>query len=115
MTAWPASLPQETLRAGYLEDPVDTAIRSPMGYGPDKVRRRTTTAITMFTLTLRMTTAQVATLDAFYYDTIKVSGVVDWIHHRTRASARYRFLSPPQYSPYGGGFWAVVLNLELIP
>jgi len=115
MTAWPASLPQDTLKDGYREEPLDTAIRSGMSYGPDKVRRRTTTVIRRVTIPLRMTTAQVSALETFYYDTIQVSGVVDWINHRTRAAAEYRFLSPPTYQPYGAGWWAVVLSMEILP
>lgn len=115
MTAWPASLPQEPLLGGYQEIPQDTAIRSGMSYGPDKVRRRTTAVIRHITIRQRMTTAQVATLETFYYDTIQVSGVVDWIHHRTRAAAEYRFLAPPEYAPYGNGFWSVTMSLELLP
>ena len=115
MTAWPASLPQNVLLSGYTEEPLDTAIRSGMSYGPDKVRRRTTAAITKVQVQMRMTTAQVSALETFYYDTIQVSGVVDWIHHRTRAAAEYRFLSPPRFRPYGRGYWGVTLDLELLP
>lgn len=115
MTAWPATLPQDCLMAGYVEEPQDTAIRSAMSYGPDKVRRRTTAVITRIQIPMRMSTAQVALLDTFYYDTIQVTGVVDWIHHRTRASAQYRFLAPPKRQPYGGGYWAVLMDMELLP
>lgn len=115
MTAWPASLPQDSLRDGYREEPLDTAIRSGMSYGPDKVRRRTTTVIRRVSIPMRMTTAQVSDLETFYYDTIQVTGVVDWINHRTRAAAQYRFLGPPQYQPYGAGYWAVLLEMEILP
>ena len=115
MTAWPASLPQDALMSGYREESIDTAIRSGMSYGPDKVRRRTTAVIRQVVIPLRMTTAQVSTLETFYFDTIQVSGVVDWINHRTRAAAEYRFLAPPKYQPYGGGWWAVQLEMEILP
>lgn len=115
MTAWPASLPQDALMDGYLEEPLDTAIRSGMSYGPDKVRRRTTAVIRRVVIPLRMSTAQVSALETFYYTTIQVTGVVDWINHRTRAAAEYRFLRPPQYQPYGAGFWAVQLEMEILP
>lgn len=115
MTAWPASLPQDVLLGGYSEAPQDTAIRSAVSYGPDKVRRRTTAVITHVTMKLRLTTAQVATLETFYNDTIQIAGPVDWIHHRTRAAAAYRFLSPPTFVPYGAGYWSATLEMELLP
>jgi len=115
MTAWPSSLPQDSLRDGYREEPIDTAIRSGMSYGPDKVRRRTTTVIRRVSIPMRMTTTQVSDLETFYYETIQVAGVVDWINHRTRAAAQYRFLGPPQYQPYGAGYWAVLLEMEILP
>lgn len=115
MTAWPASLPQNALMGGYVEEPLDTAIRSGMSYGPDKVRRRTTAVIRRVVIPLRMTTAQVSALETFYYTTIQVSGVFDWVNHRTLAAAVYRFLRPPAYQPYGGGWWLVNLDLEILP
>ena len=62
-----------------------------------------------------MTTAQVSVLETFYYNTVQVSGIVYWINHRTRAAAEYRFMGPPKYQPYGGGWWAVLLDMEIMP
>lgn len=119
MSTWPASLPQAPLTTGYSETPRDNVIRSPMGYGPDKTRRRTTSKIVDIGMQLLMTSTQTATLDTFYYDTIAQVGVVDWVHHRLGGSAQYYFTAPPIYVPSSydaeadEDSWLVTLQMEI--
>lgn len=115
MSTWPSTLPQNCLLNNYQETPRDTAVRSAMGYGPDKVRRRTTAQIVDITMVFWMDDADIAALETFYYTTIQVSGTFDWIHQRTLAAAEYRFMAPPMYAPVGNGRHLVTLQLELLP
>jgi len=115
MTAWPSALPQTPLLAGFDQQEKDTAIRSSMSYGPDKVRRRTTTAIYTVQASIMLDTSEIPTLETFYRTTMQVSGTFTWINHVTGSAANYRFTGPPHYAALGGGRWLTALSLEIIP
>jgi len=115
MTAWLSTLPQNVNMNGYQEEPVDNTIRSSMSYGPDKIRRRTTSVIFNCVMPMVLTTAQTALLDTFYYTTLEQVGTFTWKNHRTQAAATYRFRSPPVYQTLGKGLWSTALQLELLP
>ena len=113
---WPASLPQVPNARGYSEAPPDSTIRTSMGYGPDKVRRRTTANARVFVAPLIVNKTQVATLDAFYLDTLG-GGVdeFDWVNPRTGSAATLRFQASPQYTNIGADEYSVTLSLEELP
>ncbi|MGV7235734.1 MAG: right-handed parallel beta-helix repeat-containing protein, partial [Nitrosomonadaceae bacterium] len=109
---WPASLPQYLRLQGYAQTRVNDTIRSTMGYGPDKVRRRTTATIENVQGTLVLTDAQLSTFLTYYDDTLTGgTETLRWINFQTNALAEYRFLTPPTYSNIGK-FWTVVMSLE---
>ena len=113
---WPTTLPQYLRLQGYAQTRVNDTIRSTMGYGPDKVRRRTTGTIENIQGTLVLTDAQLAILLNFYED-ILTSGSekLYWYNFQTgETEVAYRFLTPPTYSNIGK-FWTVVMSLELLP
>ena len=113
MTAWPGSLPSTPLNAGYVQTIKDTAIRSAMDQGPDKLRRRVTQDIRLIQMQFVMTTAQINTLRTFYNTTIQGTGRVDWTDDLTGEASEYRFVGPPIYSFLEAGEWLVSINFEV--
>jgi len=114
--AWPGTLPQTVLNAGYSETVPDTLLRSAMDTGPAKVRSRFTVGIPEFKYPEIMTTAQVATLDTFYKTTLGNGALpFTWVNARTGAAADFRFLKPPTYDAIGAGNYRVMLYLEILP
>jgi len=116
MTAWPASLPQSP-RAGSLQRVTrDNVIRSRVGYGPDRLRRRTATVEHRISFNMVMSRAQLATLDTFYETTTKGTGNIDWVDHLSSSSplpaAVYKFVGPPEVSHIEADNWLVGLILE---
>lgn len=115
MTTWPTSLPQDPLQRGFSQQQVDNSVRSQMGYGPDKLRRRTSAATKNVPMVIKVDQTQYAALETFYNTTIAVTGVVDWKDHITGAAAQYRFLKPPTYTPAEPGYWYASLEMEMLP
>lgn len=115
MATWPTGLPQRPLADGFAESPQSNVVRSDMDVGPAKMRRRYTAEVRVYSMGLLLTTAQVVTLETFYYTTLGCVDPFDWIDHRTNAAASYRFRSPPSYSVAGPGYWRTTLDLEVLP
>jgi len=115
---WPATLPQFFEAAGYRESAPSNMLKTPMATGPDKRRRRSTTAIRPISGQIDCTAAQVETLDQFFNTTLR-SGILSftWVHPRTQLPATFKFAKEPDYgSPRGGGaYYRVSLSLELQP
>jgi len=119
---WPPSLPQAPEPTGYVNIERGNVISSPMGYGPAKLRQRSTQALRDVTMHffLESTGSQdvndpMWTLDNFYTNTLERVLEFDWIDHRTGNPATYRFKAPPSISPYGTAlYWDVTLELEII-
>lgn len=116
MATWPSGLPQKPLAEGFAEQPQPNILRSDMDVGPAKMRKRYTSVIRVYGMELLLTTAQVATLETFYYTTLGCVDEFDWLDHRTGAAASYRFRSAPSYSLAGApGYWRTSLDLEALP
>ena len=116
MVTWPVTLPQDVLLEGYGEQPPDEIIRTPMETGPAKVRRRSTAGPRPVSATIDLTRDQVETLDDFYRNTLGGGALsFDWVHARTQAAAKFRFLSQPVYRPESQTSWLATLNLEILP
>ena len=115
MPTWPASLPGLNVE-GYGEEDVDAVVRTQMDAGPQFERLRYSAVPTRITDTLVLTTAQVATLMAFYRTTVS-RGVspFDWTHPRTGASVSMKIKSPPGISAAGGELWSVRVDFEILP
>lgn len=114
---WPASLPQ-SFSPGVQESAQDGVLRTEMDAGPAFVRRRYSAVATMFQGAMILTTAQVATLEAFYRTTLAGgSDTINWDHPRTGGSAELRFVSPPQYQAADAAkrYWRANLSLEILP
>lgn len=116
MASWPSSLPTAPLVAGYSEQRESGSIRTQIDAGPEFVRRRYSATVTRIGVQLRLTTAQVATLETFFSTTTgQGSAAFTWTHPRTGASVSMRFMEPPQISADGNGIWTAALALEILP
>jgi len=113
MTAWPGSLPQTPLVQGYVQSYKDTAIRSTMDQGPDKLRRRVTKPLRLVQMQFMMTLAQVQTLRTFYNTTIQGIGLVDMTDSLTGVTTNYRFVGPPSFNFVEANNWAVGITFEV--
>ncbi len=102
IAAWSATLPEFVLR-GAQETLTAQVIESSIAAGESKVRQRIRGQWRPFSLQIRCSQAQLAKFETFYTTTL-ASGVLPftWVHPRTRAAARFRFIGPaPQLSPLG--------------
>lgn len=115
MTDWPSTVPSDFLFDGYDESFSNLAIVTEMDAGPAKRRRRFTAGVKPFGGTMSMTTAQVASLETFYYDTIGVVAPFDITHPRLQTTVTARFTEPPQIAPRGPDRWTVTVKLERMP
>lgn len=115
MPTWPASLPAPLLNS-LKESPPENVIRTDMDKGPAKVRRRTTANIRPISFSLRLTPAQVDTMDDFYVtDTFSGADEFAYTHPRTGDSVTARFVQPPEYSELEGVLYNVNVSLEILP
>lgn len=109
-------LPQADTTAAY--DAAENAVRTSMESGVAKQRRRFTNVASPFKCTLKLTQAQVATLDDFVINTLQGVLPFDWVDFRTGAAATYRFTGKrPAYSYIQGQVnrWLATLELERMP
>lgn len=116
MVAWPSSLPAPALDT-LREKPPQNRIRTSMDKGPKKSRRRTTANVRPLAFTLKLTDAQLETLDTFFVTTTN-SGVTefDYTHPRTGDSVTAQFGDDPlEYAEKAGVIWDVPINLEILP
>lgn len=118
MPAWPGTLPDEPLLAGYGERPPATGLRTAMDAGPAKQRNRFTAGVRKFRFTLDLTRDQVAAFDTFFNVTLEGGTMAfTWIHPRTLAAVSFRFdaTKPPEYIPVSQQDWRIPLELEILP
>lgn len=116
MAAWPSGLPQIALGAEFEESADSALVRTQMDAGPAKVRRRYTAEVKRYRFTLILTTAEVATLETFFTDTIGLGSLpFDWLNQRTKATVSLRLVNRPSYREIAGGLWVTSLDLEYMP
>jgi len=114
MPTWPVSLPDYVLKEGFSEKLPANIIRSSMGVGPPKMRKRTTSGPRPLTVTQYMTASQVATFDTFYASTLSWGSLrFDWVSPRTQVAKELRFTTEPSYTPSGAGYM-VNMALEIM-
>lgn len=109
MAVWP-SLPISL--DSYSETIPDRVIRSSMEVGPQKIRRRSSTAVRKVAFKMMLTDAQVATFDAFF-DT-NDSLAFDFTDPRTSVLKRARFAGVSKYDR-DETMWTVTVELEYLP
>ena len=114
---WPADLPQDVLR-GYSFRFAALSVSSPTDQGPGKKRRRFTGNSRPFTVTARLTRAQVPVLETFWATTL-AGGVLpfEWRDPIDKSSRVFRFRGddPPAPRHEAGNEYRVELALDALP
>ena len=113
---WPSgSLPNAPL-LGWTEKPGKYTIRTETSAGPAKIRRRFTSAPSVFVLKMSMSEAQANTFMTFYSSSL-VSGVKTFdnlAHPRLGTSTDWRFLEEPTLLYREYDCYAVSMRLEAL-
>lgn len=110
MAVWPSTI--KVTRENYTETPPDRAMRSNMDIGPQKMRKRSSSAVRNVSLRLFLTDALLDTLDDFFTDNETL--VFTFTDPRTNTSKRARFTSPPVYG-LNQTMWDVSIKMEYLP
>lgn len=116
MATWPTTLPQELPEDSFSLSLPDNLIRTNMSYGPAKVRRRTTSNVTKVSGQLILSAIDLTAFQTFYVTTITYGAISFTFptHPITGVSCTMRFTEPPKYSPAGGEYTNVSLELEIL-
>lgn len=110
MVAWPNTIPVS--KDDYVEEPPNNTLRSEMGVGPAKVRRRTILNTRNVSFTLCLNSTDLSTFDSFYLSNDATA--FDFVNPRTNVTQRARFRSAPSYS-LDESRWRVNVELEILP
>jgi hypothetical protein len=114
MPTYPSTLPKFE-QGSFTESPRDTAVRTSMDAGPDFARQRYTRRTTDISGDLSLTTAQLTTLETFYYTTLRNGALsFDWVNQRTDAAAVYRFSGPLRIRALSGSDWLVSCSMVML-
>jgi len=111
--AWPASLPQRFLDAGYSEEPGDNVLRSEMDVGPPKSRRRSTVAPKRITARMVMTKTQFASWKTYHEDTL-ADGTIAFDLEDANGTTR-EFFTLSYSASLLDHYYVVTLQLEYTP
>ena len=115
---WPLSLPQK-VQKGFTESSGVTIIRTPVDYGPAKMRRRGKKPSTM-DVSFLMTTAQVSTFENFVNNSIYGTYRFGFPHPRLGTQVEVRLVPSGDSQLYtlgyaAPGYWNVSFQLEIMP
>ncbi len=117
--AWPASLPQGTLRADYDQGMGDGRRVSETDMGPGKVIRRSSAIASPLGAGMVMNAAQLATFETFVETTLS-GGTLPFSFPDPRDGestllVRFRPTEMPSWRAVGAGHYHVRLPLEILP
>lgn len=113
---WPAGLPQDVEIDGYEETSPANKLRTQMDAGPAKQRRRFTAGVRPLKVTMIMTRAQIATLDAFHDATLAGGALpFDFTHPRTLVTTTFSFVKEPMWRPLSATTWRAAMEWEILP
>lgn len=120
MPSWPDYLPQPVFDAISIGAPVGAVLRTEMGSGPAKQRRRFTAAPHPVALVFEPITAlNLAMFEAFYKTELGFGALeFEMPHPITDAVCRFRFVTsdtPWGVSPIGSDAYRLNVSLELLP
>ncbi len=112
MVAWPSQLKIE--RQNYRERPANNILRTGMGQGPDKIRRKSTSNPRPVNFTVFATLTEANTLRTFY-ETDTLGGVIqfDFTSLLTGVTHKARFLEEPEFVA-NETMWNISVSLELL-
>lgn len=110
---WPVSLPQAPLSGTLSQQLQDNVLRGPAEAGAEGQRRRRFTATSKtISFSMHMTTAQLATLETFYTDTLG-GGVLrfEFEDPVTGATKEFSFVEPYNAQHVARDFYRVSIAL----
>lgn len=110
MATWPSTI--KVTRENYTETPPDRVVKSSMDIGPQKIRKRSSSAPRTVSLRLFLTDALLETLDDFFTENEAL--VFTFTDPRTNTSKRARFTAPPTYG-LNETMWDVSIKMEYLP
>lgn len=118
MPAWPLTLPQTPLIAGFQTSPKPNLISFGTEVGPGKVRRRTTARSKLQNIKFVMTTAQLNTFQTFFEDDLGDGALTFTLEDPvTEVVSEYRFdpQRPWNATALGADNWEFTASIELMP
>jgi len=115
MTAWPSVLPAPEQVEGYGYQEEDQQARTAMEVGPDRVRRRTSAPPVVFSVTWRMSSAELAILEGFLVHEIAEGAL--WFDMALQVGMGFvahqvRFKGPFKRQPLSHDLWRITAQLE---
>lgn len=114
--AFPAGLQDKLNQAGFTHAIGKTTIRSTMDVGLDKIRRRFTKGIDLFSCTIDLNYDDYSLLYNFFDTTINGgANTFEYDHPFTGTTSEFRFIEPPSITPKGGKWFTVTMKWELMP
>ena len=118
MADWPSTIPQIPLADGYSNGFANNLITSQVDYGPPKVRRRATSAMTPMSFSMRMTAGEFDDFKEFFEETLYSGSLsFNFPHPETGVDcvARFSPTQPPKWGSVGATDYMVSISLEVYP
>ena len=120
MPAWPASLPQYPLLAGFQLGTPDTVLRASAETGPPLTRRRFTAAAVPVQCTVKVGSLALKDAFALFLRNDLADGALSFtwagLSERTGGGAgNFQFSSPPDFAPEGANRWRISMRLLRLP
>lgn len=116
MTAWPLTLPQAPLWAGYAIEPNPSLVRTAMETGVARQRTRFSSPPSVVRLRWALTSAQMPLFQAWLADDVGFTGWFDItlrLGETAPAEVSARFVGKPRYTPAGKAGWLVDAQIEI--
>ena len=115
MELWPSTLPCPQKNAVSYAPKFENILTSQME-GRVKRRRRFTHVPDVMTFSLKLTSAQMNTLEEFVQLTLKDVDAFEWKEWRAELpqTAVYRFVKRPTYTNIGLHFWQADIELDVM-
>lgn len=114
--AWPVSLQQLVNTDSFSLKVGETALRSDMDTGPQKIRRRFTKSVDIYSVSINVTSDEWETLYEFF--DVDLNGGVNAFEFNdpiTQEPREFRFLAAPEIRPLGGVVFQVSMQWERLP
>ena len=113
---WPALLDGTVEQNNYNEGLANNLLSSNFDIGPPQTRRRSTGAPVPISMSILITSEQVATFKTFYKDTlISGSQMFEWVQPISGTPVAMQFITDAQPSirPVGGDYYRIAMQLNM--
>jgi hypothetical protein len=113
---WPSTLQQLISESNFGYEIADTALRTDMDIGPQKVRRRFTKSVNTMSGSIYVTTTEFTTFYTFYNTTLNGGTLpFEFEHPITKELKEWRFKGPARVQSIGGGNFTIDFTWEELP